>query len=272
MPTSTAINHEPFCTHSCDRSDGPHESFCTHSCNVDNKCGMRLYVAGPMTGLPEHNFPAFFAAEAALTALGYDVLNPARHGAGEEGMTWADYMRRAIPDVLAVDALALLDGWESSRGARLEVHIAETLGMLVKPLAEWVQVPPTLLTDVLVRRTGAGEEWEPVVEAITLPAGYASDGYGFNKPTGLYEVPVVTDPNLPVRGETRTNPYGPPKTIVLREWDERVLLHEVLHVLLDGHIPHDGNHGHPIINRLEVGLMAAGYARKPANAEGADHG
>lgn len=40
----------------------------------------RIYLAGPMTGLPEHNFPAFHAEAARLRGLGYHVENPAEHG------------------------------------------------------------------------------------------------------------------------------------------------------------------------------------------------
>lgn len=95
---------------------------------------------------------------------------------------------------------------------------------------------------------------------LRLPIGFEHVD-GSNVPTGLFDVPVICEPSLPVRGETRTNPHGPPKTIVLRSWDdEQALLHEILHVLLDGHIP-DEQHGHPIINRIEVGLITAGYVR-----------
>ena len=37
----------------------------------------RLYVAGPMTGLPDHNYPAFAEAAARLRAVGYEVESPA---------------------------------------------------------------------------------------------------------------------------------------------------------------------------------------------------
>ena len=40
----------------------------------------RVYVAGPMTGIAEHNFPAFNAAAASLRAAGWHVENPADHG------------------------------------------------------------------------------------------------------------------------------------------------------------------------------------------------
>lgn len=98
-----------------------------------------LYIAGPMTGLPEHNFPAFNGAERQLVAAGYPVLNPATLGAGEEGRAWAWYAKRALRMALRSDALAVLDGWEASLGAVLEVHVAETLGMPVRPVAVWVR-------------------------------------------------------------------------------------------------------------------------------------
>jgi hypothetical protein len=37
----------------------------------------KIYLSGPMTGLPDLNFPAFHAEAARLRALGYDVINPA---------------------------------------------------------------------------------------------------------------------------------------------------------------------------------------------------
>ena len=97
---------------------------------------MRLYIAGPMSNMPEHNIPAFEQAERDLRDEGHDVSNPAQHGAGEG--TWADYMRRDIADLLTCDAVALLPGWERSKGATLEVHIAEQLEMPIRPIEEWL--------------------------------------------------------------------------------------------------------------------------------------
>lgn len=112
----------------------------------------RLYVAGPMTGLPEFNFPAFAAAATALRGAGYDVVAPNevplpcgcmgdldRRCAGEH--TWAQYVRADLIAFLAhADGVALLPGWENSRGAKLERHIAVELEMDVRPLAEWLAV------------------------------------------------------------------------------------------------------------------------------------
>lgn len=101
-----------------------------------------LYVAGPMTGLPEFNYPAFDAASDQLRAAGFDVLNPT--SAEEHNPTpgqpqdWDWYMRHALRMVLDSDALAVLPGWEKSRGATLEVAVANALGMDVHPVERWL--------------------------------------------------------------------------------------------------------------------------------------
>lgn len=98
---------------------------------------MKVYISGPMEGVVDLNFPAFNEAERQLRRLGFNVLNPARHGQGDEGKAY--YMRRAIHDVLAADSLALLPDWERSTGARLEVSIAEMLGLSVQTLSGWLE-------------------------------------------------------------------------------------------------------------------------------------
>lgn len=87
-----------------------------------------IYISGPMTGIADHNFPAFRQARADLEAAGHEVLDPSRYGADPE-FSWADYLRRDLSDVLAAEAVALLPGWERSRGAQLEAHVARMLGM-----------------------------------------------------------------------------------------------------------------------------------------------
>ena len=91
-----------------------------------------VYISGPMSGLPEKNYPAFFAAEETLAALGYEVLNPAKH---PEQESWEDFMRLDIQDLLRADRVATLPGYENSRGALLEVYLAKQLGLLVDPVA-----------------------------------------------------------------------------------------------------------------------------------------
>ena len=97
---------------------------------------MIIYISGPMTGLPEFNFPAFHAAAAQLRGLGYQVINPAEFGEGE-GKTWADYMRKDIKALMDCTHVAVLPRWENSKGARLEVYLAGQLGMPVKDVGKY---------------------------------------------------------------------------------------------------------------------------------------
>ena len=93
---------------------------------------MRIYIAGPMTGLPDLNFPAFHAAAVRLRGLGHTVINPAEINSNPDA-DWADCMRKDIAELVTCDAVALLLGWSNSRGATLERHIASALGMPCVP-------------------------------------------------------------------------------------------------------------------------------------------
>ena len=90
----------------------------------------RLYLAGPMTGFEDFNFPAFNKMAAELRARGYEVENPAEHGV-VDGADWADYMAYDLTRLGLCGQVAVLPGWENSKGARLEVHIARELSMPV---------------------------------------------------------------------------------------------------------------------------------------------
>lgn len=100
-----------------------------------------VYLSGPMTGLPAFNRPAFNQATADLEAFGLVVINPARIDLGPAG-TWEAYMRHALRSLSECEAVVTLPGWEASRGAKLEVHIAHQLSMRVHDLdvvlsAQW---------------------------------------------------------------------------------------------------------------------------------------
>lgn len=89
-----------------------------------------LYLAGPMTGFEDFNFPAFNSAAAKLRAIGYVVENPSEHGVVDDA-EWRDYMAYDLTRLGLCGIVAVLPGWENSKGARLEVLIAERLGMTV---------------------------------------------------------------------------------------------------------------------------------------------
>lgn len=88
----------------------------------------RVYIAGPMTGLPELNYPAFHAAAERLRGLGYHVENPAENPAPACG-TWKAYMLMAINQLFTCDTIFLLPGYVMSKGSMLEIRIAQDLGL-----------------------------------------------------------------------------------------------------------------------------------------------
>jgi hypothetical protein len=142
---------------------------------------MKVYIAGPMSGITDWNFLAFFEAQAKLEALGHEVINPAHNDGGtlEEALisagsperpnnSWSYYMKRDLPHVLSVDAVCVLPGWQSSKGASLEVHVAEAVGiplLILKDgqlqpritcigLAGWARSGKDTIADYLVENHG----------------------------------------------------------------------------------------------------------------------
>jgi hypothetical protein len=103
---------------------------------------MKIYIAGPMTGYEDWNFPAFFEAERQLLELGHDPINPAHNDGAtvQEALQsagspespnnmWSYYMKRDLPHVMEADALCVLPGWQKSKGASLEVTVARAIGL-----------------------------------------------------------------------------------------------------------------------------------------------
>ena len=102
---------------------------------------MKVYIAGPMSGLPDFNYPAFFAAEEALESQGIKPLNPARNEPPGSA-TWLAFMRMSLVQISQSNGIALLPGWESSKGASIEKRLGDDLGLDVRPLSEWIETTP----------------------------------------------------------------------------------------------------------------------------------
>lgn len=97
----------------------------------------KVYVAGPMRGYPNFNFPAFDRAAAELRSQGWDVVSPAEH---DRSVGFDETKADATPEflvsafawdveqILACDAVYFLPGWENSEGATLEHAVAKSTG------------------------------------------------------------------------------------------------------------------------------------------------
>lgn len=100
-----------------------------------------IYIAGPMSGYPEFNFPAFFAAQAELEARGWRVWNPAAKDSEKtldteafktgddrlaivKGFDFRDAFGWDCDKIVRGDGIYMLRGWEASPGARAEHAIA----------------------------------------------------------------------------------------------------------------------------------------------------
>jgi hypothetical protein len=87
----------------------------------------RIYIAGPMTGIDDHNFPAFHAAADRFRHAGWEVANPAENFGGRTDLPRETYIRADVVLLAQCDAIAMLPGWRHSRGAMLEYLIAQEL-------------------------------------------------------------------------------------------------------------------------------------------------
>lgn len=88
-----------------------------------------VYISGPMRGYEDFNYPAFEEAAERWREHGWFVMCPTENFEGAQDRTFAEYMRQDLRMLLAVDAIAVLPGWENSIGARIEVMVGQTLGL-----------------------------------------------------------------------------------------------------------------------------------------------
>lgn len=90
---------------------------------------MKAYLAGPMRGKPDNNFPAFMEAAKRLRAAGLEVFNPAEQDiekgySAEKACPIEECAVDDVKNVLQCDLVAVLPGWEASRMGAVEVLVA----------------------------------------------------------------------------------------------------------------------------------------------------
>lgn len=88
-----------------------------------------VYIAGPMTGIPEYNRPAFHLAAAKIAEAGHVTLNPA---VLPEGLSQGQYMDICCAMTRCADAVYMLNGWELSEGAVIEHALAKKMGLFIE--------------------------------------------------------------------------------------------------------------------------------------------
>lgn len=111
---------------------------------ITSKPIRRVYIAGPMSGYPEHNFPAFERAILHLKNRGYLPVSPhlidpthvgecrigngAKYRVGANGHMESCHLLADIKQLVHCDAIYMLKGWEASFGSELELTCAKRFG------------------------------------------------------------------------------------------------------------------------------------------------
>jgi len=99
-----------------------------------------VYIAGPMTGYERYNADAFNAAAADLRQRGYRVINPVELDIevgfdpstdSPEDFDLPAAIRRDVNALIECDAIVMLPGHETSKGATAERHVAIWRGLEV---------------------------------------------------------------------------------------------------------------------------------------------
>jgi len=103
---------------------------------------VRVYIAGPMAGIPGGNKEAFAARAEELRQAGHEPVNPwdidpEQHEGpclggiptNENDHLYGCNLRADIMQLMFCDAITLLPGWENSKGASTEEHVARSIGL-----------------------------------------------------------------------------------------------------------------------------------------------
>lgn len=104
---------------------------------------MKLYLSGAIQSLNVVDAKTLFRkTKIELESLGFKVINPfhvlpdcqskcnlSKFQILDSGHTWQCYLKYDIREMLSCDGIYLLPNWQQSHGARLEFHIAASVGM-----------------------------------------------------------------------------------------------------------------------------------------------
>ena len=83
-----------------------------------------VYIAGSITNDPKYK-EHFLDMEILLRDLGFTPLNPVKN----LGFNYRDYIDMGLCELMKCDTICMLNGYENSKGAMLELAYANTVGM-----------------------------------------------------------------------------------------------------------------------------------------------
>lgn len=225
--------------------------------STDAEPAPRVYISGPMRGLPEFNYPAFHRLAAILRGRGFAAFNPAEQFAGATDLEWQTYMRHDLSALLECDAVCVLPGWENSTGALVEVAVARAIGLPIFDAESGSDVEGLMfdahngVLDVLAggarADTAARQDADDIPEIDVAPEGITN---------------ILLEANRMVNGQ-RQSAYGHPidhHGAVAQMWSAlkgvRFDASEVSLFWIADKLVREMNH-----NKLDNSLDIAGYAQ-----------
>lgn len=91
---------------------------------------MRIYISIPITGHDEKaQRDKADKIKKALSHKGYEVVNPFDIIPEKENPDWYDYMGADLRELSKCDAIYLCEGWKESKGCKLEMQYALSMGL-----------------------------------------------------------------------------------------------------------------------------------------------
>lgn len=97
----------------------------------------KVYISGPISGMPDYNKEAFDKAEKAIRSEGLIPVSPFSLLPISHALLWEDYMKADIKALMDCAYIYPLSGWELSTGAQMEMELAKQLRIkILPPLAE----------------------------------------------------------------------------------------------------------------------------------------
>ena len=96
---------------------------------------MRIYLSGPITGVEDYHLN-FLKAENQVRDIfkNDEVINPMWTGNLLPSGSHEEYMTICFALVGMADKMVMLEGWQQSKGARMEEKLAEEMGIDVLEL------------------------------------------------------------------------------------------------------------------------------------------
>lgn len=92
----------------------------------------KIYISGPISGISDYR-ARFDVAAQIIRSKGHEAINPCDLNTilNPATTTWEQFILADLGLLRACSAICLIEGWENSRGSRMELREAQRLGMVV---------------------------------------------------------------------------------------------------------------------------------------------